>query len=80
MGQGASLLLGFRDHTQLDTPQSVGHLRTSDRPVAENYVTTHNIHNTLTRMPPVGFEPAILANNKPQNHALEGGATGIDVE
>jgi hypothetical protein len=28
-------------------------------------------------MPPVGFKPAILANEQTQTHALDGAATGI---
>jgi hypothetical protein len=28
-------------------------------------------------MPPVGFEPAIPASERPQNHALDCAATGI---
>jgi hypothetical protein len=29
-------------------------------------------------MPPVGFEPAIPASERPQTHALDPAATGID--
>jgi len=30
-------------------------------------------------MPPVGFEPAVPASEKPKTHALDGAATGISV-
>jgi hypothetical protein len=47
-----------RSHS--DTPKSVGLLWTSDKPDSE----------TSTRQHPVGFEPTILANERPQAHAL----------
>ena len=30
-------------------------------------------------MPPVGFEPAIPANERPQTYALDGAATGTGI-
>ena len=41
------------------------------------YRTTHNIHKRQTSMPPPVFETAIPANERPQTHALDRGATGI---
>jgi hypothetical protein len=41
------------------------------------YLTTHNIGKRQTFMPPVGFEPAILARERPRSHALDRAATGI---
>jgi hypothetical protein len=41
------------------------------------YLTTHNIHKRQTSMPPVGFEPTILVNERPQTHSLDRTATGI---
>jgi len=41
------------------------------------YLTTHNIHKKQTSMPPVGFEPAIPASERPQTHALDRAATEI---
>jgi hypothetical protein len=41
------------------------------------YLTTHNTHNRQTSMPPVGFEPVILAGDRLQTHALVRSATGI---
>ena len=43
----------------------------------ELYLTTRNNHNRQTSIPPVGFEPAIPANERPQTHALDRAATGI---
>ena len=40
------------------------------------YLTTHNIHNRQTSMPPVGFEPTISAGEWPQTYALDRAATG----
>ena len=35
------------------------------------YLTTHNIHNTETSMPPAGFEPTIPAIERPHTHSLD---------
>jgi hypothetical protein len=35
------------------------------------YLTTHNTHKRQTSMPPVGFEPTILASERPETHALD---------
>ena len=40
------------------------------------YLTTHNIHNRQTSMPPVGFEPTISAGERPQTYVLHHAATG----
>ena len=70
----------FLDHIQLDTPQSVGLLWTSDQLVAE---TSTRQHTTLTtdRHPYrlVGFEPTISAGERPQTYNLDRAATGIKV-
>jgi hypothetical protein len=55
------------------TPLDEGPARRSDL-----YLTTHNIHNRQTSMPPVGFEPKILVSEQPKTHALDRTATGID--
>jgi hypothetical protein len=60
------------------TPQSVGLLRTRDRPVAETSTWQHtNTHKRQTSMPPLGFEPTIPASAQPQTYALDRAATGI---
>jgi hypothetical protein len=43
------------------------------------YLTTNNTHKRQTSMPPAGFEPTIPASERPQTHALDGAATGIDI-
>ena len=40
------------------------------------YLTAHNTHNRQTSVPPVGFEPAISADEQPQTYALDRAATG----
>ena len=35
------------------------------------YLTTHNTHNRKISMPPMGFEPAISAGERPQTHILD---------
>jgi hypothetical protein len=42
------------------------------------YLTTHNIHKRQVSMPTKGFEPAIPASERPQTHALDRVATGIE--
>ena len=50
----------------------------SDQPFADIYPTTHTIYKRQTSMAPAGFEPAIPASDQPQNHTLEGVASGMD--
>jgi len=60
-------------HTTLGrTPLDEGSARRRDL-----YLTTHNTHNRHTSMPPVGFEPAALANERPLIYALDSAAAGI---
>ena len=71
-------LLKLRDFTRLETPHSLGFLRTGDRPVAVTATyTTHNIHNRQTSMFQVGFEPATPASERPQSLTLDRTATGV---
>ena len=72
----ASSLLTFLDHTQRritvgKTPLDAWPARSRDF-----YLTTHNTHNRQTSMPPVGFEPTISADERPQTYALDHAATG----
>ena len=72
----ASSFLKFLDHTQLRitvgrTPLDEWSARRRDL-----YLTTHNIHNRQTSVPPVGFEPMISAGERPQTYALHRAATG----
>jgi hypothetical protein len=41
---------------------------------------THDDHNKQTFMPPVRFEPAIPASERPQTHVLDRAATGTDFQ
>jgi len=41
------------------------------------YLTTHNTHKRKTLMPSAGFEPAILASERPQTHSLDRAPTAI---
>jgi hypothetical protein len=61
-----------------DAPQSVGLLWTSDQSVAQ---TSTWQHTTLTtdRHAPVGFEPTISADKRPQTHALDRAVNGTDL-
>ena len=54
------------------TPLDEGSARRRDL-----YLTTHNTRNRLISMPPAGFEPAILAGDRLQRHALDRSATEI---
>ena len=50
----------------------------NDQLVAEAVTyTTHNKHKRRTSMPSVGFEPAILAIQRPQTYALDRPAIGV---
>ena len=75
MGQDLLTVKASLSHS--DTPKSVGILWTSDQLVAE---TSTLQHTTLTTdknpCPPVGFEPAISAGERPQTYALDRRATG----
>jgi len=72
----ASSFMRFLDHTQRRitvgrTPLDEWSARRRDL-----YLTTHNIHNRQTSMPPVRFEPTISAGERPQTYALDRAATG----
>jgi hypothetical protein len=41
------------------------------------YLTTLITNKRKTSIPPTGFEPEILASERPQTHALDSAATGI---
>ena len=70
------LFLMFLDHTQrrstvVRTPLDERSARRRDL-----YLTAHNTHNRQISIPPVGFEPTILAGERPQTYALDRTATG----
>ena len=67
---------GFLDHTQQRTKVGRAPLDEWSAHRRDLYLTTHNTHNRLTSMPPVGFEPTISAGERPQTYALDRVATG----
>ena len=75
---GKTSLSRVHDHTQLDTPQSVGRLWMSDHPDAET--STYNTHKKRTSIPSAGFEHTISAGERPQTHALDRAATGTGLQ
>ena len=60
-----------------DTPQSVGLIWTSDRLVADLYLTKHNTQKRQMPITLAGFETAIPASEGLQTHALDRAATRI---
>ena len=68
--------LMFLDHTQRRTTVSRTPLDEWSARSRDLYLTTHNTHNRQTSMPPVGFEPKISADERPQTYDLERAATG----
>jgi hypothetical protein len=64
---GYSLLSIEASRSHSDTPHSVGLLWTSNQPDAETTTyTTHSVHKGPTSIPPVGFEPAVPASERPK--------------
>ena len=72
----ASSFFRFLDHTQRRT--TAGRTPVDERSARRRdlYLTTHNIHNRQTSMPPAGFEPTISAGDRPQTYALDRTANG----
>ena len=69
--QFSYVLLVQKQITHNDAPQSVGLLWMSDQLVVETSTcTTHDAHNRQTDMPLAGFEPAILAGERPLRPAV----------
>ena len=72
----ASSFMRFLDHTQRRTTVGRTPLDEWSTRRRDHYVTTHNNHNRQTSMPPVGFDPTISADERPQTYALDSAATG----
>jgi hypothetical protein len=49
----------------------------SDQPDAETSTWKHTTLTTETSVPPAGFEPTVLASERPETHALKRAAIGI---
>jgi hypothetical protein len=75
VGEGCLSIEDWESH--LDTPYSVGLLRTSDQPDAHTSTTTHNTRKRQTSMPPAGFEPTFPASERLQTHYLDRAASVI---
>ena len=73
----ASLLSWLQDHTNTNTPHSVGLLWTSDHPDAETSTWQHTTVTKRLSMSRVGFELANPASERTQTLSLDRTATGI---
>ena len=58
--------LMFLDHTQRRSTAGRTPLDECSARRRDLYLTTHDTHNRLISMPPVGFEPKISAGERPQ--------------
>ena len=67
----------FLEHTQRRTTFGRTPLDEWSARLRDLYLTTHNTHNRQTYLPPVGFETAISAGDRPQTYALDRAAAGI---
>ena len=76
----ASPFLGFLDHTKRRTTVSRTPLDEWSAHRRHLYLTTHNTYKRQTSMPPEGFEPTILADERPQSNAFDCAATGTDLK
>jgi len=71
-----SSFMRFVDHTWRCTTVGRTSLDEWSARRRDLYLTTHNIYNTRTSMPLVGFKPTISAGERPQTYALDRVATG----
>ena len=65
------LLIIEASRSHPDTPHSVGLLRTTDKPDAENFIWQHSTKKRDR------FETAVSASERMENHVLNGVASGI---
>ena len=72
----ASSFTRFLDHTQRRTTSGKTPLDGWSARRRDLYLTTHNTQNIQIFMTPVGFEPTVLAGERPHTYALDGTATG----
>ena len=72
----ASSFPRFLDHIQRRTTVGRTPLDGWSARRRDLYLTSRNIHNRQTSMPPVGFEPTISASERPLTYALDRAATG----
>ena len=69
----------FLDHTQGRTTVGRTSLDEWSARRRDLYLTTHTTHNRQTSIPPMGFEPPVPANERPQTYALDSSATGTGI-
>jgi hypothetical protein len=69
--------LMFLDHTQRRSTVGRTPLEECSARGRDLYLTTYNDHNRHTSIPPVGFEPTISADKRPQTYTLDRAVTGI---
>ena len=69
----------FLDHTQRRSTVGRTPLDEWSARRRDLYLTTHDTHNRKISMPPVGFEPTILAGEWPQTYALDRAVTGTGI-
>ena len=75
LGQGFLIVQASRSYS--DTTHCVGLLWTRGQPDAEK--KNPKIHKRQDFHGPAGFEPTVPANERPQTHALDREATGMDI-
>ena len=71
--------LMFLDHTQRRSTVGRTPLNQWSARRRDLNLTTHNTHTWQKSMPPVGFEPTISADERPQTYSLDRAATGIGI-
>jgi len=76
VAQGLLIHEVSRSHTQRRTTVSRTLLDEWSARRRDLYLTTHNIHNRQTSMPPVGLERTISAGERSQTYALDRTAPG----
>jgi len=74
----ASSFTRFLDHTQRRTAVGRSPLGEWSACRRDLHLKTHNTHNRLTFMRPMGFEPTTPEGERPQTYALDRAATGTD--
>jgi hypothetical protein len=77
VGQGLFITEASRSHSFRHTTLSRISLDEWSARRRDLYLTKHNTHKRLISMPPLGFEPAIPASERPQTDALDRAASGI---
>jgi hypothetical protein len=68
------------DHTQTHTTAGRSPLDEGSARRRDLYLTTQTLYKIQTSKRPVGFEPTIPANARPQSYALDRADTGIGRE